>query len=69
MPSPYLESRRDYNNPKDASDDWQVRLESARLAFKHGLISCDVFKAKLHGMGFRGAELETEVNLNFPTGG
>lgn len=54
------------NDPKDTVEIWEARYELACKAFKGKEISLDVFRATLYGLGFRGQEIASEVNLHWP---
>lgn len=45
---------------------WQARYEGACLQFKSGVYSPDFFRGVLYRLGFRGQEIESEVNLHWP---
>lgn len=66
MPQAYIERRRWRYDNQDSAEDWQYRYNTAKADFHAGLISIDVFRAKLKGLGFGQRERETEVNLNWP---
>lgn len=44
----------------------QARFDEAARAFREGEMTIHVFRASLYSLGFRGREIETEVNLNWP---
>lgn len=46
-----------------------ARADDARRLFSWGQMSAPVFRATMHGLGFRGTELEAEVGLHWPKGG
>ena len=54
-------------DPSEARELWQLRYANACALFSRGKINVDVFRALLHGLGYRGAELRAEVNLHWPT--
>lgn len=67
MPSPYRERRSDLHNPQDAGERFNERYEQHCADFRNKVISVDVFRAHLYGLGFRSYEIEGEVNLHYPT--
>lgn len=66
MPQPYRERRGSRYHSQEAGEEWQGRYKAATTAFHEKQISLDVFRAKLHGLGFSQKEIETEVNLHWP---
>lgn len=61
---PYSRHRR--YDPQGAAEIWQARYDAAISAFLSGVISLDVFGAQLYSLGFRGAEIQSEINLHWP---
>lgn len=66
MPQPHLERLADRNDPNSSSELWEVRYNRACTEFTTKKISTDVFRAYLHALGFRGQEMEAEINLHWP---
>lgn len=54
------------NRQQDARELKEQRYRVACAAFEADEISIDVFRATLHGIGYRGQELESEVSLHWP---
>lgn len=55
----------DFRDP----DAWRIFNERADIAhrqFETGELSADLYRAKLYTLGFRGAAIESEVNLHAP---
>ena len=56
----------DFSDP----ERWQLHKEAVDQAcadFKAGAITQAVFAAKLHARGYLPHEIQTEINLNWPT--
>lgn len=53
-------------DPGEALQLWKARYDAATSAFFARDISEHVFKAQLYSLGFRGREIESEVNLHWP---
>lgn len=53
-------------NPQDAAETFRWRYNEACRAFKAGEMTEAVFRATLFGLGYRGGEISSEVNLNWP---
>lgn len=55
--------------PFSDPDRWRIlsdRTDEARRQFREMEISQDVFAATLHGLGFRGSEIQMEISENWP---
>lgn len=51
-------------DPENAAERFRWRYSEACRLFKAGEMTVDVFRATLFGLGYRGQEIESEVNLN-----
>jgi hypothetical protein len=50
-----------------ATEIWQRRYELAVEEFKSGKMSPDLFRGMMFRLGFRGSEINAEVNLHWPS--
>lgn len=46
---------------------WKARYAEACRQFKESEMTIHVYRATLHGLGFRGQAIESEINLHWPT--